>query len=298
MSAPAPVEADTLEDAVALIASPGARVASQRAVSGGCIANASRLELDDGSFWFAKRSATLPVGMFRAEATGLGALARAGGVRVPAVRAVNRPDAAEGFIVMEWIEHGPARPDTDTRTGRGLAQMHREAGDGRFGFRDDNYIGASVQENCWMDSWHEFFGERRLRPQVRMARDKGLLDAELVGRLDALIGRLESLLPEPGQPSLLHGDLWGGNAIVGANGEPVLIDPAVYYGHREADLAMTELFGGFGAWFMRAYEEAWPLDSGYRERAGLYNLYHLLNHANLFGSSYVSGIRSVVSRYS
>lgn len=296
MSGKPVTDAPTVEDALRRIAGEAADVASQRAVAGGCIAGGRRVTLADGRSFFVKQGASLPPSMFAAEARGLEALASERGPRVPRVEAYWAGDDG-GYIVLEWIEQGGRGPGFAEAFGRALAALHGERRVERFGFDGDNYIGSTPQPNGWMESWHDFFRERRIGFQTRLARDRGLLDAADARAIEAILGRLESLLSAPEHPSVLHGDLWGGNYLVDARGEAVLIDPATYYGHREADLAMTELFGGFPPGFYRAYDEAWPLDPGYRDRVDLYNLYHLLNHANIFGGGYVSSVRSIVARY-
>jgi fructosamine-3-kinase len=216
---------------------------------------------------------------FAAEADGLEALGSAG-VRVPRPL---RHGAAGGraFLLMELLEL-KERGDF-AALGRMLADSHRRPGR-RFGWHRDNYIGSTPQANGWMDDWARFWLERRLRPQIELARRNGF-ELELPP-MRALEGH------EP-QPSLLHGDLWSGNAAFTGEG-PVLFDPAVYYGDREADLAMTELFGGFPAAFREAYSEAFPLPDGYEGRKHLYNLYHLLNHLNLFGGGYLGQVRTTL----
>jgi len=223
--------------------------------------------------------------------------ARAGrGVRVPMPLYV-RDDAGSQFLLLEHIEGAKRRADFWEGFGRALALLHRNVTSERFGFAADNYIGDSPQENRWEEDWLLFFGEHRLRFQAELAARRGGADSALLAGVEAIVRRLPSLLSRPDRASLLHGDLWGGNFMVGADGAVVLIDPAAYFGHREADLAMTELFGGFAAPFYGAYAELWPLEPGYEERKDLYNLYHLLNHLNLFGGSYAGSVRSIVARY-
>ncbi len=166
---------------------------------------------------------------------------------------------------------------------------------GCFGFTEDNYIGASPQDNTPAQHWVEFFRDHRLAPQLAMAKDR--LETDDLRAADLLMDRLDEFLIEPEQPSLLHGDLWAGNYMTGPDGCAWLIDPAVYAGHREADLAMTELFSGFPAQFYDAYREAWPLQPGYASRRDLYNLYHILNHLNLFGRSYLPSVRHIMAEY-
>ena len=289
-------DASTVAEAIERVAGAGVTIVSERPISGGCIADGRRVELSNGGSYFLKRSAGLPPQMFVAEAVGLEALGECAGPRVPRVAAVHAADHGS-FILMEWIEQGSRRPGFAREFGTQLAALHRTRRVGRFGFDTDNFIGSTPQPNGWMESWHDFFRERRVGFQTRLARDRGVIDQTLAEHIDAILARLEDLLPAPEHPSLLHGDLWGGNYLVDERGAPVLIDPAVWYGHREADLAMTELFGGFPSEFYQAYRDSWPLPDGYSERAPLYNLYHLLNHANIFGRGYVSSVRSIVERY-
>jgi fructosamine-3-kinase len=253
-----------------------------RPLGGGCI-NAA-WELSDGARrYFVKINAAHRLAMFEAEAAGLRAIGETRSVRVP------RPlcwgnDEATAWLVLEYLALGHG--GRDRRLGEALAAMHGHCGNS-FGFDCDNTIGSTPQVNGYCEDWIEFWRERRLRYQLRLAAANGY-----GGRLQTLGARLLEALPGffPGYrpvPSLLHGDLWSGNAAALADGEPVLFDPAVYYGDREADVAMTELFGGFGDGFYQAYRGVWDLDPGYRLRSTLYNLYHILNHLNLFGAGYL-----------
>jgi fructosamine-3-kinase len=270
-------------------------------VAGGCIANGQRLDFSDGSRLFLKQSATLPPKMFAAEAHGLAALSNGDGPRVPQPLAHSPVDGgrggASGFLVTEWIDSGRPGSSYSERFGRELAALHETNTAERFGFSEDNYIGSTPQPNRWTSSWSEFFREQRIGAQVRLARDHGRIGVPLALRIESILARLDALLPAPRCPALLHGDLWGGNAMCDSAGAPVIFDPAVYYGHPEADLAMTELFGGFGPRFYRAYDEVSPLEPGYAERRDLYNLYHMLNHVNLFGSGYLGSVTSIVRSY-
>ncbi len=260
-----------------------------RAVGGGSISRAARVEGRDGAF-FVKFGADTPPGMFEAEADGLEALAGAEcGLLVPRVLAV---DAA--WIALEWLEPAPRAAGNGERLGRGLAALHRSTG--TWGWERDNFIGSLPQENTPAATWAGFWWARRLEPQLRRARSLGRLPAHERDweRLRDALPRLLAPAEEEG-PSLLHGDLWSGNFMATARG-PAIMDPAVYRGHREADLAMTELFGGFDADFYAAYEEAWPLCPGYREeRRAVYQLYYLLVHANLFGGGYVRQTAQLLS---
>lgn len=228
--------------------------------------------------------------LYAAEADGLLALMTCGAVRVPRVLLVGEHDEV-GYLVMEWLALAPAgaRTAAAARLGEALARQHRCTA-GQFGWVRSNFIGTTPQFNTPDDDWMVFLRERRLGFQLRLAAENGYRDS-----LQQQGARLLERLPEffagyVPAPSLLHGDLWGGNWGVLEPGEPVIFDPAIYYGDREADIAMTELFGGFPREFYRAYERAYPLDPGYRTRRELYNLYHLLNHLNLFGDSYLSAV--------
>jgi fructosamine-3-kinase len=175
--------------------------------------------------------------------------------------------------------------------------MHKAGGSDMYGFNSDNYIGSTKQINDKNALWTDFFGEKRLLYQVELARSGNLADRSMVTRVENISKRLSSLVPEPDFPSLLHGDLWSGNYLINSQGQAVLIDPAVYYGHREADLAMMRLFGGFPESVFSSYSDVYPLDRGFEKRVDLYNLYHMLNHLNLFGPSYLGKVRSIISTY-
>lgn len=235
---------------------------------------------DRGAQAFVKIAPAEQREMLAAEAAGLEAIAATATVRVPRVLAGGSA-AGHAFLALEWLALG--RGGRDARLGHALAALHRHTGP-RFGWYRDNTIGATPQPNRWHDDWATFWVERRLGPQLALARANGFGDNGMGTRL---LERVPSLLAgHAPEPSLLHGDLWSGNAAATATGEPAVFDPAVYYGDRETDLAMTELFGGFGADFDEAYRAAWPLEPGYARRRTLYNLYHVLNHFNLFGGGY------------
>jgi len=288
----------SLESALELIFGPGSDIEVRRSVSGGDINIASILILERGEQVFLKENRVDLVSMFAAEAEGLLALGSAGEGAPP----VPRPlawgvDESRAFLLMEVVEKGRLSSGEDF--GASVAAMHRNGRSDFCGFTGENRIGSTAQNNRLMKSWHEFFGEQRLGFQWNLARKGGYGDTSAEKLMQSVLNRLENLLPEPdeGRPSLLHGDLWGGNWMAGSDGRGWLIDPAVYYGHREADLAMTELFGGFPPGFYQGYKSRWSLDPGYPERRDLYNLYHLLNHLNLFGSSYWRGVISTIRKY-
>jgi len=253
-------------------------------VAGGSIHRCVRWETDAGPVCV-KIAPVAQASMFEAEADGLRALRTASAVRVPEVLAVGAA-GDRSALALEWIEFCPPSARSEARLGQQLAKLHR-ATDARFGWHRDNTIGRTLQSNEPSDDWVRFFTERRLGFQLQLAGRSGL-DARVIERGHRLAESCAAFLTgHRPVPSLLHGDLWGGNwATVAGSDEPVIFDPAVYYGDREADLAMTWLFGGFGPAFYRAYAEAWPVVAGAETRRTLYNLYHVLNHYNLFGGGY------------
>lgn len=250
-----------------------------------------RLQLADGRRAICKRRGDMPPSFFAAEAAGLRALAASGGLRVPAVYALG-----EDHIVIEDLGRGSPAPDHDHEAGRGLARQHATAGE-RFGFGHAGWCGDSPQDNTPDDDGHRFFTERRLLPQARRARDAGRLERADVTLAESLCTRLAELVP-PQPPALLHGDLWTGNLHCDEHGAPALIDAgAVHYGWAEAELAMLTLFGTPSPALFDSYAERAPLALDWRERAPIYNLYHLLNHLNLFGGGYLGAVRRVLRRY-
>jgi fructosamine-3-kinase len=267
-------------------------------LGGGSINETARLDTTGGIF-ILKWHPQAPARMFEAESEGLEALrANATTLTIPRVIAVG-PGAPAGssFIVLEYLPPGRRRADFDEALGRGLAELHR-ATSGRFGFATDNYCGATAQPNPWTDRWVDFYGQSRLGYQLRLATDAGLVSHDDRRRIESLMNRLGEWIDEPaGGPSLIHGDLWSGNLHTDQNGGPALIDPAAYYAHREAELGMMTLFGGFSPRVFASYEAAFPLEPGWRDRNSLYQLYHLLNHLNLFGAAYYSQVMSVVRRF-
>jgi len=266
--------------------------ATPRSMGGGCINRAVRLS-DGRRDWFVKLNDARLLDMFEAESEGLAEMAATDSIRVPRPLCYGTA-GAEAYLVMEYIELGRHRGDGAAQAGRQLAQMHRKHADA-FGWHRDNTIGSIHQPNAWMTDWVEFWRERRLGFQLRLAAEAGYR-GNLQQRGERLLAGFDVLIDHAPRPSLLHGDLWGGNISYDSEGRPVIYDPAVYYGDREADIAMTELFGGFGGDFYAAYDEAWPLDPGYRVRRDLYNLYHILNHLNLFGRGYLGQAQGLIDR--
>ena len=270
-----------------LIANDYGQVLESRAVGGGCINHGRRLSVSHGISIFLKTNRNTPADMFAREAEGLIALRIGVGPRVPEPFCFG-PD----FLLMEDLAPGPRQPDYWMVFGRQLAALHNQI-QPRFGFIHDNYIGSTPQLNPWTEGGYIFFGEQRLMFQARLANRRGLLGAGEVSRVEQLAVRLPELIPE--QPaSLIHGDLWGGNAMTDARGNPAIIDPAAHYGWAEAELAMTTLFGSFPDAFYRAYQEVRPLEKGFWQRFPIYNLYHLLNHLNLFGAGYLGEVLAIL----
>jgi len=267
-----------------------------RSVGGGSINRSYKLLALDGAAYFLKTNHASALEMFQAECDGLCELRQAEAVRVPEVIA-NSVTSDTAFLLMEWLELGSESPTAGVRLGHALAMQHRRQAD-EFGWYRDNTIGSTKQVNGWDSDWIGFFSEKRLGYQLELAGANGFNSGSrksLEERGEILIQRLPDFFVDyKSEPSLLHGDLWGGNWGVITGGEPVIFDPAVYYGDREADIAMTRLFGGFGAEFYAAYNEAWPLDPGFERRCDLYNLYHVLNHLNLFGAGYLRQVSDML----
>ncbi len=254
------------------------------AVHGGSINASHRWETNAGPI-FVKVAPLHGRAMFEAEAAGLEELRRANALRVPRVLGL-ASTAEETALALEWIDLGRGSSASEAALGEQLALQHRVTAQA-FGWDRDNTIGSTPQANGWCDDWITFLRERRLRPQLELARANGF-GGRLQARGEELLSGLDRLLPAQHEPpALLHGDLWGGNWGTDAQGAPVVFDPAVYFGDRIADIAMTRLFGGFGPSFYSAYERAWPLPADAERRIELYNLYPILNHLNLFGGGYL-----------
>lgn len=261
-----------------------------RSIGGGDINDAWCLEGREGA-WFVKLNDQSKLDMFVAERDALEELARADAVRVPRPLCLGCT-AGRAFLVLEWLDLAAPTAASDAALGRLLARQHRRTA-AQFGWRRDNTIGVTPQANDMLDDWPMFWRERRLAPQLELAARNGHLSlrdqaAPLLDRLDLFFITYRPI------PSLLHGDLWGGNRARLGDDAPVIFDPATYYGDREADIAMTELFGRFDSGFYAAYHAAWPLDAGYAKRRDLYNLYHVLNHLNLFGGGYLARARRLI----
>ncbi len=273
------------------------KVQSSSPTGGGCINQTSVLQLNNGERVFLKYNSHPAPDFFAAESKGLKLLAQAeNGPRIPKPLALQNSQRPS-FLILEYIEESSPGSDFPVRFARSLAELHRVTHD-NFGLDHDNYIGSTPQKNTHETNGTHFFRNHRLRYQQELARKSGKLPSATDKNLSKLCDRLENYFDISGEkPALLHGDLWSGNYFPDRDHIPCIFDPAVYFGLREADLAMTELFGRLPQRFYDAYHEAFPLNSGYEERKNLYNLYHLLNHLNLFGGSYLGSVEQVLKRY-
>ncbi len=286
-----------LAHAIAEVLAEPFEIVSAAPVGGGCIHTALEITgraARSDQHYFAKVNARASAPMFAAEADGLAALRDARSIRVPEV-VVHGHDDEHAWLVLEWMDLGTLVASSAAPLGGALARQHRTPRE-RFGWGSDNFIGATPQLNGWSDDWPAFWRDRRLHAQLRLAA-RQRLPSRMIDRGERLAADCEVFFRtyRPAR-SLLHGDLWGGNAAALADGTPAVFDPAVYVGDREADLAMTELFGGFPPEFFAAYRSHWPLDDGYTVRRDLYNLYHVLNHANLFAGDYVRQAERSIER--
>jgi fructosamine-3-kinase len=273
------------------------RIESSRSIGGGCINQTLALTLSNGATVFLKQNDHPPDGMFAKEARGLNLMRQAeNGPRIPKVVALPEGPNPQ-FLIIEYIEEGSPGNGYYERFGQALASMHRTTQD-HYGLDHDNFIGSTEQINTPETDALVFFREHRLGFQQKLARERGLLPVAIDKKIDRLRDQLEQRLDLTGeQPALVHGDLWSGNTFADNTGQPCLVDPAVHFGLRETDLAMTELFGRLPQTFYDAYRDAFPQNPGYEERKQLYNLYHLLNHLNLFGGSYLASVESTVNPF-
>ena len=271
------------------------RVARSQPLGGGDISEVARVHTDAGTF-IVKSHPSPPSGLFNAEAAGLTALRASGtSLRIPEVIVVD--DGPPAFLIIEDLGSGRPAVGFDEAVGRGLAQLHRHTAQ-RFGFERDTFCGTTRQPNAWTGSWVDFYRQSRLGFQLDLAAHAHLLSPAEASRISRLIGTLDTILDEPADgPSLIHGDLWSGNLHTASSGAPSLVDPSVSFAHREAELGMMRLFGGFSERVYAAYDEAFPLEPEWRERNAVYQLYHLLNHLNLFGGTYRGQVMAVVDRF-
>lgn len=278
-------------------------------LAGGDVNKAYGIELSNGVDIFMKANEKDNVDFFVQEANNLEAISKTNSIGTPEVVALgtdNGEDVGYSFLLLKYVPEDNKTNLFWENLARSLANMHKAeterflpkdklAKGCKFGFLQDNYIGRTKQINTPTKSWIEFFRDNRLLPQFKLAQK--YFENDEIKNFEKLIDKISDFLIEPEKPSLLHGDLWSGNILCGKNETPYLIDPACYVGHPEADIAMTELFGGFSGKFYDAYKNTGLLQSGYSERRDLYNLYHILNHLNMFGKTYLSAARSIIDSY-
>jgi fructosamine-3-kinase len=260
-------------------------------LGGGSINRAFRLRTSAGDFFLKYNLKETYPGMFEKEARGLRLLRQTKTIGIPEVIATGHSDT-HSFLLLEYLEAGKEVREYWEDFALNLARLHRYSTES-FGLDHDNYIGSLPQHNASHSRWVDFFIEQRLEVQLKRARDKGMADAALCKSFERLYLRLPQILPEE-KPSLLHGDLWSGNYLPGPEGRACLIDPAVYYGHREMDIAMSKLFGGFHFRFYAAYDQAWPMQPGWQGRMDICNLYPLMVHVNLFGGGYLGDVKRIL----
>jgi fructosamine-3-kinase len=272
-----------IADRISQVSTSKFQIENRRSVSGGCI-NQGYAVTGNGLTYFVKINQASEIAMFEAEAFGLKQMLITRTIRVPEPICWGIADNSS-YLVMECLEFGRGTTQAWEEMGRKLAAMHKAGGSDKFGWERNNTIGSTPQINTWTENWADFFAEHRIGYQLQLAKRKGGSFPDYTQVVEVVKDFLADRAPEP---SLVHGDLWSGNAAILETGEPVILDPATYYGDREVDIAMTELFSGFPAAFYRGYNEVFPLDEGYAQRKTLYNLYHILNHFNLFGGGYSS----------
>jgi len=270
------------------------RITQTTRISGGCIHHTFRLTLDSNEQVFLKYNHVDAGGNFEIEARGLRQLAQTGALAVPAVKLVGTVEPY-AFLLLNWIEQGRQSRDYWTHFGENLARLHQVSKEG-FGLEYNNYIGALPQVNNHEETWPEFFIKHRIQPMVDMAAKREYFDRRTLQRFDRLADKIKDVFPAE-SPALLHGDLWGGNILVGLDGLPVLIDPAIYFGHREMELAFMTLFDKQPPSFYDAYNAVFPLDPDWRNRIDICNLYPLLVHVNLFGGGYIQSVERILFRF-
>ena len=265
-------------------------IANTRSVSGGCINQGYKISGNDTKY-FVKLNQASQEEMFAAEALGLKQMYATQTITVPQPVCWGTANDTS-YIVLQWLDLGSGNSQSWTEMGHQLDALHREGISNNFGWERNNTIGSTPQINAEEDNWADFFAEHRIGYQLKLAKRRGGSFPDTNKIVNAVRNKLADRQP---QASLVHGDLWSGNAAISSDGSPVILDPATYYGDRETDLAMTELFGGFPTAFYRGYNEAWQLDSGYQHRKNIYNLYHVLNHFNLFGGGYANQAKRMIN---
>jgi len=284
----------SVDQKLASVIGTGTMITSTHPLSGGDINRAFQLQTNNGSYFLKYNLAGKYPGMFQTEALGLELLEKPGAPRVPKVVASDE-SGEYSWLLLEYIKQGSPGNSFWESFGNALAQLHKNSSKS-FGLDHDNYIGSLPQSNRNHQTWHEFFIEERLNKQLALARNKGLVDSTLMRNFEQLFIAIPSIFPkEP--PSLVHGDLWSGNYLCDENGNPCIIDPAVYYGFREMDIGMSKLFGGFSGRFYESYQNAFTMAPGWQDRIEICNLYPLMVHVNLFGGGYLASVKSIVRKY-
>ena len=262
-------------------------------IGGGCIHNACRVISDSGSL-FLKYNLKTALPMYKAELQGLEDLRAASSLHIPQPLGLGEA-GNHAFFAMEFLSQAPRKSNFWEYFGEALAEMHRHSHE-NYGYSIPNFIGSLPQQNRYTSNWADFFAQERLLPQLFLAERKGLAPDSMREQIESLIEKLPSLMPFA-PPSLLHGDLWSGNFMTGPDGQASIFDPAAYFGHREAEIAFTSLFGGYAPAFYDAYQATWPLEKGWQDRIDLFNLYPLMVHLNLFGRGYLPQVQGILSRY-
>ncbi|AWW31348.1 ketosamine-3-kinase [Echinicola strongylocentroti] len=266
---------------------------SVRLISAGTMNQSVLLDTDKGALFLKSNHLNSP-DMFQQELKGLTLLHKHAPLQIPKTIGAGRI-ASQNYLLIEWIHGGYPNSDYWNNLGHGLAELHM-ATSPKYGLSEDNYIAILPQRNAMNENWADFFASERLEPMIGKAYYDGLISKDFYKKFQMIYDKLDGLIPNE-KPALLHGDLWSGNVIVNPKGDPCLIDPAVYYGHREMDLAFSKLFGGFRSEFYEAYNEIFPLEPDFKTRVDIHNLYPLLVHLNLFGLSYLPGIKKVIKKF-
>ena len=265
-----------------------------RPVGGGSISSTYKLQSSEGNVFLKVNRGKNATEMFDAEANGLATIREKSSFVIPRVIG-SYNEKGTAYLFMDFIETSNRSSNYWDELAINLAGLHRHS-HSKFGFKGNNFIGSLPQQNDYADDWPSFFGNQRIRPMVKMAFDKNLISKSFVLIIESALKNITALMPEE-PPALVHGDLWSGNLMIDPNGAPCLVDPAIYYGHREMDIAFSHLFGGFSQRFYQAYAEGYPMQPGFDNRIDLYNLYPLLVHLNLFGRSYLSQIEGIIARF-
>jgi fructosamine-3-kinase len=287
---------DLVADALSEVTGQKVIIQTEKSLGGGCINHATKLETNVGNF-FLKWNNNCPADIFLREAESLQELKKAAEdlLAIPEVFAAKHVDETPGFLVLEFLENNRSSFNADEKLGRGLAKIHQFTHP-EFGFYNNNYCGATLQNNSWKNNWAAFFRDNRIQFLLNLIEKEKPLPASEMVIYEKLLQRIESLIPKEYTPVLIHGDLWSGNYMISEKG-PVLIDPASYYADREMEFAIMTMFGGFSQRFYGAYNEVSPLPTDWKQRNSLYQLYHVLNHYYLFGGGYRTQALQIAKSY-